>query len=87
LACGVLALLYGAWTIRSVAEPVAGQCADAGNRRRDPGRRGAYLNRQYTTIAIVGVVIFASPSGSSAGRWRRLPDRRDAFGRSPAISA
>jgi K(+)-stimulated pyrophosphate-energized sodium pump len=42
----------------------------------------AYLNRQYTTIGIVGVVIFVSRlvPARLAGR-HRLPDRRGAVGR------
>ena len=57
IACGVLALLYGWVTSRQVL------AADAGTARMQEissavqeGAR-AYLNRQYTTIAIVGVVI------------------------------
>jgi len=57
LVCGALALVYGAITARTVL------AADSGNdeMRRiaaaiQEGAR-AYLNRQYTTIAIVGIVI------------------------------
>ena len=59
LACGVLALVYGVWASRSILS------APAGNKRMQEiashiqeGAR-AYLNRQYTTIAMVGAVIFA----------------------------
>ncbi|MFN3869286.1 MAG: sodium/proton-translocating pyrophosphatase, partial [Hyphomicrobiaceae bacterium] len=57
IACGLLSLVYAAITIRSVMS------ADAGNARMQEiagyVREGAqaYLNRQYTTIGMVGVVI------------------------------
>jgi K(+)-stimulated pyrophosphate-energized sodium pump len=56
--CGVLAILYGVWATASVLR------ADAGTARMQEiaaaVREGAqaYLKRQYTTISIVGVVIF-----------------------------
>ncbi len=59
IACGVLSIVYAAWAIQSVL------AADAGNSRMQEIsgaiREGAtaYLSRQYTTIAIVGVVVFA----------------------------
>jgi K(+)-stimulated pyrophosphate-energized sodium pump len=59
LACGVLAVAYGVWATNSVLS------ADAGTQRMQEIaaaiREGAqaYLRRQYLTVAIVGVVIFA----------------------------
>src|SRR5262249_55740538 len=58
IACGALSIVYGAWAIRSVLS------ADAGSRKMqeisEAVREGAqaYLKRQYTTIAIVGAVMF-----------------------------
>jgi K(+)-stimulated pyrophosphate-energized sodium pump len=63
VACGVVALLYGLYAIRSVF------AASAGNERMreiaaavQEGAR-AYLNRQYLTIGIVGLVIFGILTG------------------------
>src|SRR3984957_15026340 len=58
VACGALSIVYAVWAIRSVL------AADAGSARMQEIsaaiREGAqaYLKRQYTTIGIVGVVIF-----------------------------
>ncbi len=59
IACGLLSIIYAIWASRSVMS------ADAGNERMQEiagfiqeGAQ-AYLTRQYTTIAIVGVVVFA----------------------------
>ena len=56
--CGVLSIVYAIWATASVLK------ADAGNPRMQEiagaVREGAqaYLRRQYTTIGIVGIVIF-----------------------------
>ena len=58
VACGLLAIIYAAYTIRTVMNADAGTAKMqeiAGNIREGAQ---AYLNRQYRTIGMVGFVIF-----------------------------
>ncbi|MFM9943476.1 MAG: sodium-translocating pyrophosphatase [Hyphomicrobiaceae bacterium] len=66
---GLLSLVYGAWTIRSVL------AADPGNARMQEIAASiqegaqAYLKRQYMTIGIVGAVIFVFLAFSRLGGY------------------
>ena len=59
LGAGVLALIYGAWTIRSVLSMSPGNARMQEIAAAIQEGARAYLNRQYTTIAIAGAAIFA----------------------------
>jgi len=56
--CGVLAILYGIWATRSVlsADPGSARMQEISGAVREGAQ--AYLKRQYSAIAMVGVVIF-----------------------------
>src|SRR5258708_35280372 len=58
LACGVIALLYGGWLVQQLLalSPGTKEMQEIASAIQEGAR--AYLNRQYTTVAIVGVVIF-----------------------------
>src|ERR1700752_1311284 len=58
IVCGLLAIAYGAWATMSVmkADPGSARMQEIAGAVREGAQ--AYLKRQYTTIGIVGAVIF-----------------------------
>ena len=76
LLCGVVALGYGIWSVKWILA-----LPDGNDRMREIAaavQEGAkaYLNRQYTTIGIVGVVLavilFFTLNSSRHSVWKQL---------------
>ena len=72
IACGFVALLYGAYLVRELLALSPGTKEMQEIAAAIQEGASAYLNRQYTTIAIAGAVIFAAAFylGWSAQRFR-----------------
>jgi K(+)-stimulated pyrophosphate-energized sodium pump len=60
LACGVIALAYGGWLVKSLLARSAGTKEMQEIAAAIQEGAAAYLNRQYRTIAIAGAVIFVA---------------------------
>jgi K(+)-stimulated pyrophosphate-energized sodium pump len=72
IGCGVLALIYGAWATKSVLAASAGTARMQEIAAAIQEGANAYLNKQYTAIAVVGIVVtiilfFALSSLSAIG--------------------
>jgi K(+)-stimulated pyrophosphate-energized sodium pump len=59
IACGLLSIVYGVWATMSVLKADAGSAKMQEIAGAVAEGAQAYLKRQYTTIGLVGVVIFA----------------------------
>ena len=81
--CGALAIAYAVWATRSVLAqtPAAPRMQEISAAVREGAQ--AYLKRQYTTIAMVGIVIFFIMPISRLAGGDRISDRRNPLRRRP----
>ena len=96
-ATALLALAVGLYLVKGVLAADAGTPEDAGDRARDPGRRWAYLKRQFRTIGFIliplAVIVFISsvaiekPDGTEALSFAASRHVPDAWRSSPAASS
>src|ERR1700730_17843960 len=67
IAAGVLAVLYGVFSMMLILRLPAGHARMQGIAAAGAAGAKAYLNRQYSTILVVGVVLFLGVGFSPLG--------------------